>query len=214
MRSPRVWIRNVTQEAVRAQQNMQTWLFISVFSLERDSSSARFYLFLLLVTTSLRKIVIPGLGNCTRWFFDMTLFQFVSKAKHEAGREGCLAFVGYNSSGTFGRKLVVMKKWWWNMYLWKERKNYFCLQILLSWRKMEWFLIYHSKKYIVPILWTKIKLKCQKCADVFCDTVALVYSRDWVHLVQIYIKIVISNPVINGKIHSCTSGCVLCRVGG
>lgn len=39
----------------------------------------------------------------------MTLLQFVSKAKHEAGREGCLAFVGYNSSGTFGKKLVVMR---------------------------------------------------------------------------------------------------------
>lgn len=109
MRSPRVWIRNVTQEAMRAQQNMQTWLFISVFSLERDSPSARVYLFLLLVTTSLRKIAILGLGNCTRWFFDMTLLQFVSKARHEAGWEGCLAFVGYNSSGTFGKKLVVVR---------------------------------------------------------------------------------------------------------
>lgn len=28
----------------------------------------------------------------------MTLLQFVSEAKHETGRESCLAFVGYNSS--------------------------------------------------------------------------------------------------------------------
>lgn len=56
-------------------------------------------------------------------------------------------------------------------------------------------------------------LKCQKCADIFCDTVTLVYSRDRVHLVQIYIKIVIPNPVINGKNHSSTTDCVLCRVG-
>lgn len=39
----------------------------------------------------------------------MTLLQFVSEAKHETGRESCLAFVGYNSSGTFGKKVVVMR---------------------------------------------------------------------------------------------------------
>lgn len=132
----------------RKRQNMQTLLFFLVFSLERALIVSKVLfvcLFLLLFTTSSRKIAVHDLGNCPRWFYSMTLLQFVSKTKHELGWKDYLAFVGYNSSGTFGKKLVVMK-----IYLWKERKTAFASKPC-SHEKVE-SLILHNNQYIVPIL--------------------------------------------------------------
>lgn len=111
-RSPREWIRNTTQEIVKgkAKYANPSFLFFSPPSLlSREGLTISKVLFVFTATTSLRKIVIPGLGNCTRWFYSMTLLQFVSKTKCEPGWEGYLAFVEYNSSGTFGKKIMFIR---------------------------------------------------------------------------------------------------------
>lgn len=110
MRSPREWIRNVTWEAVKEKAKYaDLTVFLSLLSREGTYRQQGFVCFLLPVTTSLRKLTIHSLGNCLRWFYSMTLLQFVWKTKHELGWKGYLAFVGYNSPGTFGKKLVVMR---------------------------------------------------------------------------------------------------------
>lgn len=154
---------------------MQTLLFSSILSLERDSAAAGFCLFSLLVTTSLRKIVIHGLGNCPRWFYNMTLLQFVSKTKHELRWKGSLALVGCNSSGTFGKKPSSHENCDHvsRCACEKKEKNYFCFQTLSLYEKKK-SLIHHNNKYIMPILWPKIKLKCQKCAGLFLDKITFV----------------------------------------
>lgn len=162
MRSPREWSRNVTQEAVKGKgKYANLTVFLSLFP--RVGLIISMVLFVSAATTSLRKIAIPGLGNCTRWFYNMTLLQFVSNSKHEQGWEGCLAFVGYNSSGIFGKKLLVMRI----CVCGKKEKPTFAV----VGQKMELSLIHHHNKCIVPILRPKIKLKCQKCASLFLDKI-------------------------------------------
>lgn len=123
-------------------------VFLNLLSREgtyRQQGFVCFYFFLL-VTTSLRKLAIHSLGNCPRWFYSMTLLQFVSKTKHELRWKGYLAFVGYNSSGTFGKKLVVMRI----CVCGKKEKSAFASKPC-SHKKVE-SLIHHNNQYIVPVL--------------------------------------------------------------